>query len=220
MNIQQTIFKIFLVGFTSLILSSCNKSDELNVNRADFKVSSQSVYLNEAVYLEALDTLGAENYNWNFGDGISLKNRYKISHQYDKQGIYLTSLNINGLNYSKSIRVLSGKLSYQIVNNSSRFLDLFIYIDNYDTGCTKRFEVSYKSKSDTIYATSNGNIFGNKHIFGLSVFVENSEYRFPDVTWIYDFKHLTMIITDSTQLTPKVSHNIKPKVTMLKDLYQ
>ncbi|HET6559173.1 MAG TPA: hypothetical protein VFG54_17760, partial [Prolixibacteraceae bacterium] len=69
MRLKLNIYQIFLIILTIVTFSSCDKSDDLNVNSADFNVSSKTVYLGETITLEAKDTLGNASYIWDFGDG-------------------------------------------------------------------------------------------------------------------------------------------------------
>lgn len=219
---KMNIYQISLTVLSIFIFSSCDKSDELDVSSANFTVSSKTVYLNEVCNFEAIDALGGSNYQWNFGDGILLKDGYKVTHQYNESGNYNANLKIKGLQNSKTIRVLPGRMSYQIANTSKHYQDLLLYIDNYEFGCTKRIFLVQESLSDTIYATSslyaNNSSLTHSHIFGISIFVENSEYTFPDLVWIKDFQHHIITIADTTRLIPRSSHGNEP-VVLLKDLY-
>lgn len=217
-NVHQLCF----LTLTTIMFGSCTKQDDLDVDNANFKVSSETVYLDEPCTFEAEDKLGKQYYKWNFGDGTFLRDGYQVSHQFLESGTFITNLNINGFNHSKTIRVFPGRLSYQIENISNCYLDVLIYIDNYEAGCTKRMYVRQKSKTDSIYATSNlysrGSSFYHSHIFGISIFAENAEYTFADMKRINGFEHHTIIIDDTTRLIPRMSHGNATEV-MLKDLF-
>lgn len=205
-----------------LLFSSCEKSDEHNIKSANFIVSSETVYLNEPCDFKAQDSLGGSIYYWNFGDGSSQKAGFNVSHPYTKPGTFTASLNIL-FQYSKTktIRVLPGRISYQISNSSKYFLDFLIYLDNYEAGCTSRMQVNSNSTSNITFCTSNiytNDSIAKQHILGISIFVENSEYTFPDLVWIKDFQHHIISITDSTKLIPRSSHG-NTQVVLLRDLF-
>lgn len=218
MQHKLNIYQIFLTVLTIVTFSSCDKSDDLNVNSADFNVSSKTVYLGETITLEAKDTLGNASYTWYFGDGTSSKDGYRISHQYIESGNFTASLKINGLNQSRTIRVLPGKFSYQIENHSDTRLDILTYISNYEDGSVKRMDVDELTKTDTIYATCRVR-FSDQNLLGISIFVENSEYTLAEVLFLKEFQHRIITINDSTKLLPRSSNGI-PSVILLKDLYK
>lgn len=216
MRHKLNIYQIFLTILTIVTFSSCDKSDDLNVNSADFNVSSKTVYLGETITLEAKDTLGNASYTWDFGDGTLSKDRYRISHQYIEPGNFTASLKINGLYYSKTIRVLPGRYSYQIENNSKIVLNILTYINNYEAGDVKRMYINSTSKTDSIYVKS---YMPDVNLFGISIFVENSEYTLAEVLFLKEFQHRVITINDSTKLLPRSSHGIA-SVVLLKDLYK
>jgi len=222
MQIKQNTYQTSFVFFIILLFCSCSKNDDLGINSANYKVSSETIFLDEECTFVAEDTLGKQHYHWDFGDGTLIKDGYKVSHQYTEEGSFITNLSIDGLNYSKTIQVLPGRLSYQIENNSNYYLNVLIYLDNYEAGCTKRISISNNYKSDIIYATSNHYVSGSSmkhsHIFGISIFIENSEYTIAEMFMIDDFKHHTIKINDSTLLIPRSSHGDSKEV-MLKDLF-
>ena len=141
MNTRQITNQFSFVFFIILLFCSCSKNDELSINSANYKVSSETIFLDEQCTFEAEDTLGTQHYHWDFGDGTFFKDGYKVAHQYTEEGSFITNLSIDGLNQSKTIHVLPGRLSYQIKNNSNYYLDVLIYLDNYDAGCTKRMTI-------------------------------------------------------------------------------
>lgn len=216
MRYKLIIYQIFLIVLTILNFSSCNKSDDLNVNSADFNVSSKTVYLGETIKLEAKDTLGNASYIWDFGDGTSSKDEYRVSHQYNESGNFTASLKINGLQYSQAIRVLPGRYSYQIENNSKTDLNILTYINNYEAGDVKRMYVNKSFKTDPIYVKS---FMPDVNLFGISIFVENSEYTLAEVLFLKEYQNRIITIDDSTKLLPRSSHGI-PSVILLKDLYK
>ncbi|MEI8271402.1 MAG: PKD domain-containing protein [Paludibacter sp.] len=216
--------KIFISLITIVLISSCTKTinEAELVKTANFKVSSKTIYLDQTDTLEATDLLGNKSYEWDFGDGTTLKDASKVSHQYITAGTHTAKLKINGYEFSQEIRVLPGRISYQIENKSISYLNILVYLDNYETGCTKRLDINWKYKTDTIYAnTSQSNHFTmkNSHIFGISIFINNSEYTFPDIKWIDDFNHHVITLTDSTRLSPRSGHGFPFPVYYLKDLY-
>lgn len=217
MQRKLNICPIFLTVLTIVIFGSCNKSDELNVSSADFTVSSKTVYLYEPITLEAKDTQGNSSYTWDFGDGKSAKDGYSISHQYMEHGNFTASLKINGLHHSQQIRVLPGRYSYKIENNTKRILDILTYINNYEAGAVKRMYVNDTSETDTIYVKT---FMNDANLFGISIFVENSEYTLAEVQYLKMFQHRNIVLNDSTRLLPRSSHGSLPVVVLLKDLFK
>lgn len=214
-NKQIKLYFLF-VSFCLIVFNSCdNTLEEADVKTADFTVNSEHSYLTQTIDFVALDSLGGTAYTWDFGDGCVIKGGHKMSHVYENGGQYVVELSINEFKNTKQIRVDPGTLSFKIINNSGRYLDLLTYIDNYETGSVKRFVVDSKHQSDTIYGK---NLFwNNMHLFGISVFIENTEYILEDAPWIFDFKHTDFILTDSTRLIPRSSHG-DAGVSLLKDL--
>jgi hypothetical protein len=210
---------LFLLTITPLILMSCDNSlDGSDVKSADFSVSSESSYLTTSLDFVASDSVGGNVYSWDFGDGSKLMGGHRVSHIYKKSGAYFVNLTINGLSSSKTIHVNPGTLSFKIINNSSKFLDILTYIDNYEDGSVKRFSVYSQHQSDTIYGLNDGFILADGyHIFGISLFVENAEYTIPDLVWFEDFHHYDFLITDSTRLVARTTHGLET-IVLLKDL--
>ncbi|MBI9058465.1 MAG: PKD domain-containing protein [Labilibaculum sp.] len=205
-----------------LFFNSCDKADEINIKNAHFEASADTIYLDELCTFVAEDTLGGLNYEWDFGDGTLLKGGHTVSHQYTTNGTHTVYLDIDGRQQTTQIKVLPGRISYQIINNSNYWLDnTLIYLDNYEAGCTKRlYGIRPKSKTDHIYATSTfwaRNANSHSHIFGISIFVDNSEYTLYDCFFISDFQNHLITITDSTKLIPRMSHG-DLKVSTLKEL--
>ena len=217
--ILQTVLSLLIVVF----ISSCTKTNEAElVKSANFKVSSQIIYLDQTDTLQATDLLGNKSYEWDFGDGTTIKDASKVSHQYITAGTHTAKLKINGYEFSKEIRVLPGRISYVIDNKSIYNLNVLIYLDNYNTGNTQRLDVVWKYKTDTIYAVHSDSHYLQKssHIFGISLFINNSEYTFPEIKWIDEFKHHVITITDSTRLSPRSTNSLPFPVYYLKDLYK
>lgn len=216
-------FLQFSLSFIVIVLiSSCTKTNDAElVKTASFKISAKTIYLDQTDTLEATDLLGNKSYEWDFGDGTTLKDASKVSHQYITAGIHTVKLKINGYEYSKEIRVLPGRVSYLIDNKSIYNLDVLIYLDNYNSGNTLRMDLNWKCKTDTIYAVHTDSHYLQKssHIFGISFFINNSEYTFPDIKWIDEFNHHLITITDSTRLSPRSGHGLPFPVYYLKDLY-
>ena len=216
MRNKLSILCLLLLPFSLIIFNACDNSlEESDVQTADFTVNSDPSYLTETLNFVAIDSLGGKAYSWDFGDGCILKGGQRVSHKYEKSGEYVVMLSINGFRNTKQIRVNPGALSFKIINNSSKYLDILTYIDRYETGNVKRFWVYSQHQSDTIYGN---NLRGyNSHILGISIFVENTEYTLENVPWISDFKHTNLILTDSTRLLPRSSHG-EVGVALLKDL--
>ena len=212
---RQTIFKALSLTLILLTFVACDKTNGLEVKTAEFSVNHESVYLTKSVTFTAKDSLGGNEYSWDFGDGSTVIGKYNATHTYEKGGIYLASMTINGYKSEKAITVYKGTLSFRIVNKSSKYFDCLTYIDNYENGSVNRFLVGMKSQSDTIYPSNP--YTGSNHIFGVSFFIENSEYTLPDILWIGDFKHHDITVTDTTKVTPRSSHGISSSV-MIKDL--
>jgi len=211
-NLLKTLF--FTLSLLALV--ACDKTNGLEVKTADFTVNHASVYLTKSITFTANDSLGGKEYAWDFGDGNTVTGKYNVTHTYENGGIYLASMSINGFKSTKEITVRKGTLSFRIVNKSSKYFDCLTYIDNYQSGSVNRFYVNPKSQSDTIYSGLASNI-GDKHLFGVSFFIENSEYTFLDIKWIDSFKHNDIIVTDTTKVIPRSSHGI-PSSIMIKDL--
>lgn len=216
MKLRQNIFKTLFLSLTLMTFVACDKTNDPEVKTADFSIIQGSKYLLKEVSFVAKDSIGGNEYLWDFGDGNTLTGRYNVTHKYEKGGSFLTSLTVNGITSSNEITVHKGTLSFRIVNKSSKYFDCLTYIDNYQSGSVKRFLVDPKSQSDTIY----GGIpirFGIYHIFGISFFIENSEYTLPDIVWIEDFKHHDITVTDTTKVVPRNSHGFVNSI-MIKDL--
>ncbi len=209
------IFKALALSLFTLV--SCDKSNEIEVKTADFSINQESKYLTKDVNFIAKDSIGGDEYAWDFGDGQTLTGKYKVIHKYERGGIFMTSLTINGITKSEVIKVNNGTLSFRIVNKSSKYFDCLTYLDNYESGSVKRFYVNPKSESDTIYGGSPYYSIGNQHLFGISFFIENSEYTFSDLKWIENFKHSDIVVTDTTKVTPRSGHGVLTSI-MIKDL--
>ena len=226
MNCKLNKLTILSLTLLSITFIACDKNSSPNtapeVKTAEFSVK-KSKYLTKDVYFVAKDSIGGNEYSWDFGDGITLTGKYNVTHKYNKGGLFLTSLTINGIKSSQGIEVNNGTLSFRIVNKSSKYFDCLTYIDNYETGSVNRFWVNMQSQSDTIYGY-NLNNWGNLHLFGISLFILNSEYTLPNseytlsnITWLKDFEHHDITITDSTTVVPRSSHGISNSV-LIKDL--
>lgn len=201
--------------FSLLMLSACENSFEgSDVKTADFTVNSESSYLMETLDFVAQDSLGGSFYSWDFGDGTTLKSTHRVAHQYIKSGEYTVSLSVGRLKSTKEILVNPGTISFKFINKSSIPLDFLTYIDNYEDGSVKRFQVYNQSQSDTIYGSG---LRTNFHILGVSIFIKNTEYCMPFLPGIYDFQHRNVILTDTTKLYPRSSQGISSG-GLLKDL--
>jgi len=75
----------FIIVLFSLFFLSCNDSpsDTIAVRNATFKATASHLYLHDINNFEAADTLGKNNYHWDFGDGTSLISGYKTTHRFD-----------------------------------------------------------------------------------------------------------------------------------------
>jgi PKD domain. len=214
---RQTIFKALSLTLSLLTFVACDKTNGLEVKTAEFSMIQESRYLTKDVSFVAKDSIGGNEYLWDFGDGKTLTGKYKVTHKYEKGGIFMTSLTINGITRYEAIKVNNGTLSFRIVNKSSKYFDCLTYLDNYESGSVTRFLVNPKSESDTIYGGLPNTYLGSSHLFGISLFIENSEYTLADILWIEDFKHHDIIVTDTTKVSPRSSHGNLNSV-MIKDL--
>lgn len=215
MSGRQNILKSLALTLMLITFVACSNKNELDVNTAEFATSLEKAYLMESVDFVAKDTMGGNEYSWDFGDGNALIGKYAVTHNYEKGGSYIVSMSVNGFTSSKEITVYNGTLSFKILNKSSKYLDFLTYIDNYETGSVSRFLVDMKSQSDTIYGS---NLYqGNHHLFGISMFIENSEYTLPGLIWVDDFQHYDIIIADTTKVLPRSSHG-DAVVVLVKDL--
>ena len=213
----QKTFKTLSLALSLFTFFACDKTGEIEVKTAEFSINQESKYLAKDIIFTAADTIGGDEYTWNFGDGQTLTGKHKVTHKYEKGGTFITSLTINGKTKSEIIEVYRGTLSFRIVNKSSKYFDCLTYLDNYESGSVKRFHVSPKSDTDTIYSGSPNYASGSHHIFGVSFFIENSEYTFDDPLWIEDFKHTDILVTDTTKVIPRSGHGT-PTSIMIKDL--
>ena len=214
---RQTIFKALSLTLSLLTFVACDKTNGLEVKSAEFSINQVSRYLTKDVSFVAKDSIGGNEYSWDFGDGQTLTGKYKMTHKYEKGGLFLTSLTINGITSSEVIKVNNGTLSFRIVNKSRTYFDCLTYLDNYESGSVKRFYVNPKSESDTIYGGLPNTYLGSFHIFGISFFINNSEYTLPDIKWIEDFKHHDIIVTDTTKVIPRSGYGTR-SVVLIGDL--
>jgi len=215
---------IYLLVLVTLICYSCSKDDDINISNANFTTTDETVYLAEPCIFEAADSLGKQNYKWDFGDGTTVKGEHTVSHQYLESGTYTASLEIGGKYQTKTIKVLPGRISYQIMNNSNYYLNVLIYIDNYEAGCTKRMNINPSLNSNTIYTTSNFFVLDSStkfsHPFGISIFIDNSEYTFANQFLIADFEHHSIVLNDATLLVPRTSDgSYNGETYTIKDLH-
>jgi len=215
MNFRLNILTILLLSLSLLTFVACDKTNGLEVKTAEFSVNNDSIYLTKSVVFTANDSLGGNEYCWDFGDGKTETGKYNVTHIYEKGGTYIASMSINGLKSSRVITVFKGTLSFKIINKSSKFFECLTYIDNYN-GSVKRFLIDSKSESDTIYGWSS-NWNQKMHIFGVSFFINNSEYTLPEFMWIEDFKHTEIIVSDTTKIVPRSGITF-PNGVMIKDL--
>ncbi|MDD4970612.1 MAG: PKD domain-containing protein [Paludibacter sp.] len=214
MYLKKNFLNTLFFTLTLITFMACNKN-EFDVKTAEFSVTEDSVYLTKSTSFVAKDSLGGNEYSWDFGDGTTLNGKYNVTHKYEKGGTYLASMTINGIKSSKEVTVNKGTLSFRILNKSSKYIDFLTYIDNYETGSVSRFLVGSNSQSHIIYGS---NLYmGDLHIFGISFFIENSEYTLPDIIWLKDFQHRDIIVTDSTKLIPRSSHG-DSNIVFIKDL--
>ncbi|ADQ78194.1 PKD domain containing protein [Paludibacter propionicigenes WB4] len=215
MNCKLNILTGLSLALLSMTFVACDGNNSLDVKTAEFSVKQDPVYLKSDVNFVAQDSIGGNKYSWNFGDGCTLTGKYNVTHKYEKEGVYTTSMKVNGMTSSKTITVHKGTLSFRVVNKSSKYFDCLTYIDNYETGSVSRFMVRMNSQSDTIYGYNFNN--GNNHIFGISFFIDNSEYTLPNLIWLENFKHRDIIVSDTTKVIPRSSHGVSNSV-MIKDL--
>lgn len=209
------LLKTVSLTLSLMIFVACDKTNDLGIKTAEFSVNDESVYLTKSVIFTAKDSLGGNKYSWDFGDGNTVIGKFNVTHKYEKGGTYLASMTINGIKSSKEITVYKGSLSFRILNKSSKYIDFLTYIDNYETGSVSRFLVGMNSQSDTIYGY---NLYmGDLHLFGISLFIENSEYTLPGTIWLKDFEHHDITVADTTKVIPRSSHGISNSV-LIKDL--
>ena len=100
---RQTIFKTLSLTLSLLTFVACDKTNGLEVKTAEFSINQESSYLTKDVSFVAKDSIGGNEYSWNFGDGQTLTGKYKVTHKYEKGGLFLTSLTINGITKSEVI---------------------------------------------------------------------------------------------------------------------
>ena len=217
MNYKIDILTVLSLTLLSMTFVACDKTNDPEVKSAEFTLNQESIYLTKDVRFVAKDSIGGNEYSWDFGDGQTITGKYKVTHKYEKGGLFLTSLTINGITSSEVIKVNNGTLSFRIVNKSSKYFNCLTYLDNYESGSVKRFYVYPESQSDTIYGGLPNTYFGTFHIFGISFFINNSEYTLPDIRWIEDFKHHDIIVTDTTKISPR-SYSGTSTSIMIKDL--
>jgi len=203
MKVKPSVPVLLSLIFSLLMLSACENSFEgSDVKTSDFTVNSESSYLMETLDFVAQDSLGGSFYSWDFGDGTTLKSTHRVAHQYIKSGEYTVNLSVGRLKSTKEIVVNPGTISFKFINNSSKRLDFLTYIDNYEDGSVKRFQVDNQSQSDTIYGSG---LRVNWHALGVSIFIKNTEYCIPNLPGIYDFQHQNVIFTDTTKLFSRSS---------------
>lgn len=215
MKYKLNIYKALTLSFFLLAIVACNSINELNVETAAFTVTNDSVYLTKPITFTASDSLGGNEYSWDFGDGDKVMGKYNVTHSYDTGGQYVVTLKINGYTSSKTITVYNGTVSFRIINQSNQYINFLTYIDSYMSGNVNRFDVQPNSNSSIIYCTNN--FTTQKHLLGISLFINNSEYLLEDILWISDFEHHDIIVTDDTRVKPR-SYSGNPKIVMIKDL--
>ena len=215
MKRKPNIFKALTLVLFLLTIVACDSTNDLKVETAAFSVNNDSVYLTKSITFTASDSLGGNEYAWDFGDGNKLMGRYNVTHTYEKGGQFTATLTINGFKSSKAITVYKGTVSFRIINQSNEYINFLTYIDNYLTGNVNRFNVQPKSNSNTIYCINSSTT--QKHILGISLFINNSEYMLEDILWISDFEHHDIIVTDETKVHAR-SYSGNPNIVMIKDL--
>jgi len=215
MNYKLNIIKVLTLSLFLIVIVACNNINELNVETAAFTVSNDSVYLTKSITFTASDSIGGNEYSWDFGDGNKLMGKYNVTHSYDTGGQYMVTLKINGYSSSKIITVYNGTVSFRIINQSNQYINFLTYIDSYQTGNVNRFDVQPKSDSNIIYCINKSTT--QKHILGISLFINNSEYMLEDILWISDFERHDIIVTDETKVHARSSSGI-PNIVMIKDL--
>jgi len=211
--------KILFVFAPLLVLSCTKETAPPPVTTADFAVNKTTVYILDSVKVNAADTSGNLAYTYDFGDGNTTTGRNAITHFYERGGWYTITLNIDGKTAFRQVRVLPGILSYQIKNLSGRRLDVLSYIDNFEAGNLYRKEYNPGTMSDTLYSSYAPSFSPDAiHLFGASVFINNTEYALKDITWIKEKKHSIMAITDSTKVVPRFGFTVNPNFYYIKDL--
>ena len=83
---------IILLALAVIFLKMCTGK---SCKDANFKVTNTEIYAGDLVYFED-NTVGAETWDWNFGDSTEHFTKKDASHIYAKQGEYTVWLTING----------------------------------------------------------------------------------------------------------------------------
>jgi PKD repeat protein len=215
MRLRLFFLKTLTSSLLLLTVAACDIENGIDVKTAEFTVNDDSVYLTKPLKFIANDTLGGNEYYWDFGDGNKVVGKHNITHTYESGGTYMATLTINGFTSSKLVTIFNGTVGFKFINKSNKYIDILTYIDDYQNGNVNRFLVPHRSESKTIYCT-NSYTTGN-HILGISLFINNSEYNLENVMWIADFQHYDIILTDSTRVYPR-SSNGNSSIVMIKDL--
>ena len=128
MNCKLNLLTILSLSFTLLTFVACDKTNGLEVRTAEFSVNHDSIYLTNSVVFTANDSLGGNEYSWDFGDGNTETGKYNVTHTYEKGGIYLASMTINGFKSSRVITVyaLSSSTNCPLTTASTNLPSLVI----------------------------------------------------------------------------------------------
>jgi PKD repeat protein len=197
--------KHLLLFLSITLVISCTKEkitkENINtISTADFTVKKEVVYMDEPLAVAAVDTSGLD-YDYDFGDGNHSVGEYKTTHRYTKGGTYQITMSIYGKSVTKTVRVLPYRLSYQIKNSSTKYINILSYIDNYQAGDVRREDYFPGKLSDSLYSISS--VGGTQHLFAASFFFNNKEYVLSETVWLQERTHRVIEITDSTKVMPR-----------------
>lgn len=79
MKRKLNIFKSLTLSLALLSIVACDSTNDLNVETAAFTVTNDSVYLTKSITFTANDSLGGNDYSWDFGDGNKVMGKYNVT---------------------------------------------------------------------------------------------------------------------------------------------
>ena len=97
MNFKLNILTVLSLAFTLLTFVACDKTNGLDVKTAEFSVNHESTYLTKPIVFTANDSLGGNEYSWDFGDGSAISHEINPKHQYGAVGDYNVTLTVRGI---------------------------------------------------------------------------------------------------------------------------
>ena len=62
----QKTFKTLSLALSLFTFFACDKTDEIEVKTAEFSINQESKYLAKDIIFTAADTIGGDEYTWNF----------------------------------------------------------------------------------------------------------------------------------------------------------